>query len=140
MAQVLLQSAFDRKGLRVVVSSAGIRQFVANDMHHYAREVLDVHGFAITPRRPRLISDELVQSAHLVLVMEEGHRRWLIKRYPASRHKVMLFNGVDRTDVPDPMGQDKQAFERLYDLIWQLSEAWPDRLVSMGLIGQSGPS
>ena len=79
------------------------------------RLVQDRLGMDISSHVPRLVTEDWVDWADKIFVMEEGHRVVLLERYPQSRRKVVPLD-LDG-DVPDPIGKDASAYAACFDRI-----------------------
>jgi protein-tyrosine-phosphatase len=82
------------------------------------------------------LTPEDVQSAALLLVMEERHRQMILRHSPEARGKVMLWRELagEKQDVPDPYvyGMPEYA-ETLALLERALDAGWPALRAQLGL-------
>jgi protein-tyrosine phosphatase len=112
--EVALQAAMPD----VVVESAG---FVGPDRAapEFAAEVAMAHGYDLSAHRSKLVTEEMVQRADLVLVMDESQLRDVVADHRASASRVVVVGDLDplprsvRT-IPDPWNKPRAAFEESY--------------------------
>ncbi|RJP24449.1 MAG: RpiB/LacA/LacB family sugar-phosphate isomerase [Candidatus Omnitrophota bacterium] len=71
--------------------------------------------------RSRILSPDLCEDSHLLLVMEHEHRYFIEELYPASADKVLLLGSFlphqFDDEIPDPVGGDQKLFDEIADLI-----------------------
>jgi protein-tyrosine phosphatase len=112
--EVVLQAAMPD----VVVESAG---FVGPDRPspELAAEVATAHGYDLSAHRSKLVTDEMVARADIVLVMDEPQLRNVVADHRASPSRVVIVGDLDpaprsvRT-IPDPWKKPRSAFEESY--------------------------
>ena len=122
MAEAILKKLVFENNIRNIhVSSAGtwavagdmppINTLVACDEH-----CLDVRLHKATP-----VTEELLDQADLILVMEKSHKHKLVHGMPRIRDKVFLLkqyqSGGPEADVKDPMGRDLDFFRHAFEEI-----------------------
>jgi len=102
------------KGMPVLVSSAGIAAPVGRLATGFAIAVAQEMGVDITSHRSRQINQEMVTQADLILVMEEGHRKWILEMAPEADAKIRLLGGYpDREEeIPDPIGRSIEFYRQ----------------------------
>jgi protein-tyrosine phosphatase len=79
-------------------------------------------GLALDDHRSRLLSEELVAWADLLVVMERSQARVARDEFGADDGRILLLGDLDptlprRRDVPDPWGQAREDFEDVFDRI-----------------------
>ena len=79
---------------------------------------VDISGYKSSP-----LTEELVSSADVILVMEEHHRSYITSRVPEARDKTYLYKefakvteGVNK-DISDPIGKSKDFYKKVKDEI-----------------------
>lgn len=101
MAEALLKEKLERRGIAGTdVSSCGLAadvnpwgtsqpelRLVIGSAHKYLRDF-----------RSRLMSEEIVRDADLVLAMEDRQVREIVSRFPAARGKVATLTGYAREE------------------------------------------
>ncbi|OGS58300.1 MAG: hypothetical protein A3J79_04040, partial [Elusimicrobia bacterium RIFOXYB2_FULL_62_6] len=78
------------------------------------RAALKGHGVEGFEHRPQLVTRELLAWADLVLVMERGHREFILDKFPEFRAKVHVLKAYagrpGPEDVADPIGQADEVY------------------------------
>ncbi len=116
LAEGLLRARFERRG-RGVVESAGLAALEGRPADPLATQMLAERGIDISGHRARQLTPELLVGFDLVLVMEDGQRRFVegLSRSARGRvHRIGRFGGFD---VADPYRQSRREFERALGLI-----------------------
>lgn len=117
---------FRRRLPTLQVSSAGLQALTGQRMDATAQAVLADHG--ITSEQPHIacqLNAAMVSSADLVLVMEHAHIRAITQDVPQATGRIMLLGKWQRdTEIPDPYGRGRAAFERTFQLIDAAVEGW----------------
>jgi protein-tyrosine phosphatase len=116
MAEGLLRARFAAMG-RGQVESAGIAALVDQPADPLAVELLAARGIDISGHRARQLTPELLASADVVFVMEEGQRHHVERLSAASRGRVHRLGRAGGFDVPDPYRGPRAAFEEALRLI-----------------------
>ncbi len=90
----------------------------------HAREVMEEEGVDISGHRSRMLDADLLEQADDVLVMAESHRRQIADWFKSSAPKTRLLrefdsvcDDLDYPNVPDPMGQGKEAYIKCKNMI-----------------------
>ncbi|WP_105258294.1 low molecular weight protein-tyrosine-phosphatase [Pseudoalteromonas sp. T1lg88] len=124
-AEYLLKRKVAAANKAIHISSAGLTAMKGHDADHTAQSVAAEQGVDMTPHKGRQICGELVASHSVILVMEESHLRDLHQRYPHARGKAFLLGKwMNNQPIPDPYKQSREAFEHVYQLIDQATNAW----------------
>ncbi len=118
----------------IAVSSAGISVYDGQAPSEHSVEVLRERGIDITAQRSQMLTPEIVQRVDFIVGMTLGHRDAILAYYPASAEKLFVLrefvSGVDlgsaEIDVPDPIGMDKEEYERTRNLIQEAMPALLD--------------
>ena len=128
MAEALARDALAPAGKRV--ASAGIGALVGRPADPLAQEVMQAHGYDISAHRGQQLNAELMSASDLVLVLDEGHRRWILDNFPQFRGRVhKLGKWRAERDVADPYQLPREAFDQAYlDIVECLSDWTPHLL------------
>ena len=128
MAEALAREAISSAGKRV--ASAGIGALVGRPADPLAQEVMRVHGYDISAHRGQQLNAVLLSASDLVLVLDEGHRRWILDNFPQFRGRVhKLGKWRAERDVADPYQLPREAFDQAYlDIVECLSDWTPHLL------------
>lgn len=131
-ADGMLRHVLQRAGLseRVQVDSAGTHDYHVGDPPD-RRSVAHAKRFGIdlTGLRARQVTVEDFASFDLILAMDEGHYRQLLRLCPADyRDRVKLYLSYAPRfgrDVPDPYYSSSDGF----DMVWRMCEAVTEALL-----------
>lgn len=125
----LLSARLRDRGSSVSVSSAGIGALVGHSADETAAEVAAEHGVDLNGHVARQFSRELGLDHDLILTMEPGHRREIIKAAPDLSGRVMLFDHWQGgKGIADPYRRSRQFHEEVFDLIDTAGSAWAAKL------------
>jgi len=104
------------------VLSAGTHALDGNPASDYAVMVAGEHGIDLSGHRSRMVTEDLLDRADLVLTMEENHTRFIKCMTPGVEHVYELKRyGVDdeppegSVDVMDPIGMDRSVYAEVFD-------------------------
>ena len=116
MASSLLSRALDEAGLAgqvASVSSAGTYAVEGAPASRGAMQAMAGRGLDLSAHSGRQVDAALVQSADLILVMEEEHRRTIFRTWPQALRKTFLLSEMagGHEDIADPFGLDQPAYE-----------------------------
>lgn len=118
-----------RRGTTVFCDSAGIGAQSYFKVPRQASAFLAGEGVTGWTHTPKLVSEELVNWADLILVMENVHFDELADRFPQSLRKMSLFldycTNSDGKELPDPMGKSNSAFLEAFTAIKSALETCP---------------
>ena len=109
------------------VISAGVAAFPGDLAARNSIKALAKVGLDLSDHRSRIVSPPMLDQAHAIFVMTEGHRRQVNALGVPPEVPVLLFRElmgetVDAADVPDPIGADLRAYAETRDA---LAEAIP---------------
>lgn len=118
MAEKILESLKNKNGLEYICAdSAGMAA-----MPHYAvvgdlKYVIDEKGIDYSGHQAKMIDQQLMEEAKLVLVMTQEHKSYLYSSFPDMTDKVSLLNeytiGIQK-DIIDPAGLGKDAYRQSF--------------------------
>lgn len=107
----------------IVFASAGVAAIAGEPASREAVAVLAEMGIDLNRHRAVQLTPEAVRQADLVLTMTTAHQQHVQKLVPSQAEKVFTLAGYARAggDIPDPIGQSREAYRvcarRLMDLI-----------------------
>jgi len=110
------------------VMSAGLGALVDHPAHEIAQKIALQHGVDMCAHRARQINLDILKWADLVLVMEDGHKRELLRKYPWLEGKVFRYGDPQRVDVPDPYRRPENAFVLAWNFISKLTPYWVEKI------------
>ena len=115
MAEAILRS---RRIDNVSVRSAGVYAQDGWPISLNAKTLIEEADMLYTPVS-RIVSNEDLKWADVVLTMTEGHKANLIHSYPEARNKIFTLKGFvkpDSTDdVHDPYGGDIETYRYVFN-------------------------
>ena len=102
----------------IEISSAGLDTTPGKEAYPLATVVSRDFGIDLGCHRTRMVSNELVMKADVILVMEVAHIRQLLKKFPDAGGKTFLLGHFAQekpiTDIRDPYGGTPEEFYRCY--------------------------
>lgn len=111
------------------ISSAGIKALADKPIDASAVKELQAHGYSSDNHISRQLTDQMVQEADLILVMEVFQQQRLMKEYPAASGKVMLLGKwLDNLEINDPYRKSSEAFALVFKQIESACKLWSDKL------------
>lgn len=122
-AEVVMRHRLAGKGIKI--ASAGLQALAGKPVDPMAQEILQEHQLDASSHRGQQVTATLLRENDLVLVMERRHIASITKEFPQASGKTFLLGKWcgDR-EVPDPYRQQRPAFEHVYALIDECTEAW----------------
>jgi len=127
MAEGLLKKRLNELGKTdIVVRSAGVRAITGFPPTHETVEVMKEAGVALDGFQSTAITNELIISSELILVMSEMHREEMVKRFPGAAGKTFLLREYGRiegspkpdfSDIPDPIGSSVDGYKECMEII-----------------------
>lgn len=122
MAEVIAKAKL--KNNSIDVSSAGIIDMNESPADSIARDILREHGLDYGEHSSRLLTDEMVSEADMIIVMENTHRKIIINEHPESENKIHLLKSFSQDydekygDIKDPyklsLFQYRLCFSEIY--------------------------
>jgi len=138
MAEALLLQQITKKGLEAMVFSRGFSAPIGRAPHPYAIEVATRRGVPIdSSKRAGLISRVDINLASVIFVMDSGHKREMQQRFPTATGKTFLLGQWSGEEIPDPINQPLEVFERTWEFCEAGVRTWVERLVDAGMFGKT---
>jgi protein-tyrosine-phosphatase len=137
LAEVLARRLLADEGLDgVEVDSAGAFAADGSPASTGAREAARDAGLDLTRFRSQRLTEEHVDGADLIVVMEPAHRSAVLGLVPTADTKTHLLGelaGEDgaRAAVPDPFGGDAATYRRTFRRIDELLAAARDTIAEL---------
>ncbi len=71
------------------------------------------YSIDLSAHRSRIVTEEIISTATLILTMEKGHKEALRAEFPQNFDKIFLLTGIIGLghDIPDPFGMGQRDFE-----------------------------
>jgi len=121
MAEAYLVKRSDDEGLSLEVRSAGTLGLEGMPPTREAIKVLEEEGVSAEGCSSDRLTEELLEWADIILVMEHSHRARILEMDPAAADKLHYLGGFDgeREDViiPDPIGRPLAFYRTSFRLI-----------------------
>lgn len=105
------------------VSSAGVAAQPGSSASFETLSVLEEKGISLDGFRSRMVDDGMLQEADAVFCMTAGHLEMLEMMHPGFEGKFHLvcdfteFDGQVGTDVPDPIGMGREAYDSTFRVL-----------------------
>ncbi len=104
------------------VSSAGIFATPGNPPEPFAVQVAREAGVDISGHRARVVNNENLSWADIVLVMESGQREFISMAFPGQSAKVGLLGNFNRSqgeggEIVDPYGSSLEVYRTCFEEI-----------------------
>jgi len=138
LAEGILKSKAQEKGLAIVVDSAGIGGWHAGQSpDHRSQKVASNHGISISHQRARKFVSDDFNNFDLILAMDADNMAELLKLAPnemaKSKVKLILsyFKKSKLQNVPDPYYGNLNDFEEVY---WLLDKALDEFIITTQVI------
>ncbi len=104
---------------RIRITSAGTKAVSGGRVNDVVALIARNNGFSLRQHTSEPLSDSLMKSADLILVMEQEHKDVILEKYPQAAAKVFRlmeygWQGEDdggSLNVPDPTGRNVEDFE-----------------------------
>lgn len=123
MAEALLTALWKEQGndTELKALSAGVYALDGMPASEEAIQVMREYGIDIADHRSKLLTEEILKEADLILTMTESHRKAIVDKFPHYEALVFTINQyIDLDgDVIDPFGRGLQAY---YETAEQLKE------------------
>ena len=110
------------------VMSAGLGALVDNPAHEISQKIALQHGIDMSAHRARQINLDILKWADLILLMENGHKRELLYKYPWLEGKVFRYGESHQVDIPDPYRRPENAFVLAWNFISKLTPYWVEKI------------
>lgn len=125
-AEVLLRHRLNNGA--IVVESAGLAALDGNPIDPAAELVLVEHGLTAVSHVARQINPSLIGAADIVLAMDRRHISAIHALAPHARGKTFLLGRWQGdSEIADPYGQPRPAFEQAYQIIDRAVGSWLSR-------------
>jgi protein-tyrosine-phosphatase len=115
MAEGLMQAKLkqEKRDGEFRAESAGVWTDDGNSATGLAIEVMADRGIDISGHRSRVVTEDMVRDAALILTMTRSHAEAIRAEFPALRAKVYLLSEMtgEAWDIEDPVGGTLQQYE-----------------------------
>ena len=126
MAEYLLRHRLGKNsGWNVI--SAGISALDGLRATRHAVDAMADMGIDISSHKAQLLTDDVIDSADVIITMTRWQRDDIVCRYPRSTEKVFTLGGIANgsagRDIDDPMGMTGDDYRQTRD---EIDEMMPD--------------
>jgi low molecular weight protein-tyrosine phosphatase len=128
MAEALLRGLLAHRAPGTRVESAGLGAPEGQPADPHAVELMGERGLDISAHRARQVTGKMLEEFPVVLVMDDAQRALVTARYRGARERAYRLGEWGEFDVPDPIGGEREEFERALVLIDQGIADWLERL------------
>ncbi len=118
---------------QLTITSAGIGALVGHGADETMSAVAQARGLSLDRHQARQFTAQMGGEADLILVMEPGHRREILRASPQLGGRVMLFdqwNGA--RGIADPYRHKADVHEQIFTELTSAADAWAARLAPKG--------
>jgi protein-tyrosine-phosphatase len=107
MAEGLMKKELARLGKSAVtVRSAGVRAVEGFSPTEETVSVMKAQGVDVSDFRSKTVTEDMVEDADVILVMEVMHKDDILRRFPAAASKVFLLKGYKNDAARGGDGRD----------------------------------
>lgn len=129
LGERLLSAKIADLGLEISVTSAGIAALEGHGADEDATAVAMAHNVSLDGHVARQFTHEIGTAHSLILVMEAGHKREIVKTAPDLSGRIMLFDQwVGAKGIPDPYQRSITFHEEVFAQVEKAANAWVDKL------------
>lgn len=121
MAEVLFKDILSQQTMNnVTVSSAGLMAG-QGPASFQAQKVMQKRGLNLSEHTSKMLNQELVQQADLLLTMTEGHKKIILAQFPDAMNKTFTLGEWSEigNDIDDPYGGDEACYDACADQLSQ---------------------
>lgn len=134
VAEALLRDRLNKRGLQDwTVGSAGTWAQQVRGASENSVVVVSDYGLDISDHTARMVEEEHLNEADLVLCMEIGHAEALKAEFPDKSYKIYVISEMSgqRYSVHDPFGEPLIAYQRMASELEGLIDGGMDRIVQL---------
>jgi protein-tyrosine phosphatase len=114
---------------KIAISSAGIAALEGYPADEIATAVAKASGVSLDGHVARQFTRELGTNHDLVLVMEPGHKREIIKTAPDLSGRILLFDQwTNAKGIADPYRRSRTFHEEVFVQIETAATSWAEKL------------
>ena len=134
VAEALLRDRLSKRGLdEWTVSSAGTWAMQVRGAAENSIQVASEYGLDIQDHEARMVEEQYLSEADLVLCMETGHAEALRAEFADQAYKVYLLSEMSGRaySVSDPYGEPLISYQRMAAELARLIDNGMDRIVQL---------
>lgn len=141
VAEGLLRDRLAKRGLEDwTVSSAGTWAMQKRGASENSVIVARDYGLDISDHMARMVEEQYLREADLVLCMEAGHAEALRAEFPEQAHKVFMITEMSGQvySVYDPFGEPLISYQRMAAELAGIIDGGMDRIVELAEENNAG--
>ncbi len=104
---------------RLKITSAGTKAVTGGRPNDVVALIARNNGFSLREHKSNPVTSKIMKKADLMLVMEQEHKDFILKRYPKAKDNVFRLmeygwqgdDKIESLDVPDPTGKNAEDFK-----------------------------
>jgi len=112
--------------------SAGMAAMVGYGADSMAVQIMAERGVDISAHRARMLTENIVRDADLILVMDSMQKQQILTQYPYTLGKVFRLAEAAKQDIPDPFQLGPETFYKVFSLLESAVDGWAERINSIG--------
>jgi protein-tyrosine phosphatase len=115
----------------VEVLSAGIIMLANLGASLETQELLKQEGVDVSSHRSKKVTIDMLKKTDIILVMEKMHEEKILHLAPTVKNRLFLLKefakiGNNNLDILDPIGKNRQFYERVFVIIKEAIERIAD--------------
>lgn len=116
----------------VAVTSAGLHALVGHDIDADSATAARAQGIPLEPHAARQFTTAIGDAAELILVMDQGHRDEIARRWPQFSGKTLLLGTFEGgKSIPDPYRMGAGMHQRSVEMIRESVPHWVKQIAAM---------
>ena len=124
-AEAKLHAVFPGK----TITSAGLGALVGEGADAQGLALAQERGLDLNAHVAQQVDRRMVNTADLILVMDEGHLKRLFSKYPEARGKTFkLARWLGDKNIGDPYQKSNEFFSIVFDEIDKAVDSWKGKL------------
>ncbi|MCL1883751.1 MAG: low molecular weight protein arginine phosphatase [Defluviitaleaceae bacterium] len=128
MAAALAAAMFEREGIKIAVSSAGVSAYDGSSASKNAVLAMEHEKIDISGHKSRVALSELLETSALILTMTRAHLSYVKASCPAAKAFTLGEYAESLMDIADPFGGNLEEYRTCAEQIKKLLEACVDRI------------
>ena len=128
MAEALFKDRARERGLDLDIGSAGVAALVDHAAADPVIDLMQSRGLDVSGHRARQLTTEMGSRHDLILVMEQGHRHFITRKWPELTGRVRLLGEFRGEDIADPYHMPDKVYAHCMNVIEDCVGDWEEAL------------
>lgn len=128
MAEALFRERAASRGHAIDIASAGVAALVDHPPADPVIALMQLRGLDVSGHRASQLTTELGTKYDLILVMEQGHRRFITRKWPVLTGRVRRLGEFRKEDIADPYGLPENVYAHCLTFIEECVGDWEEAL------------